>query len=352
MKKAARWIWKHRKGNHFSDKHRYALAIHKLERSWPFQFLAIGAAIIGLGVLIWTLISIRDDLDFRQQERENWRLDRIERAWNRVLRKVGGNTGKGEAINYLLAQKIDLNGIDFSCPTDLNFQANRECSTATIVNGVKFKSFQKDKNQATQEMNFSYMNLRNWEIKNEGFSGKFNDTIITNSIFLNARVAMNNSSRTFFLFNTFRDTTVYLGKDVRMNNNVFDNVYFTFPNASQIEKSEFTNSIVPAKRPPRCKQDGTNFEFQVCGFVKTAKTLLCDNARTKSQLDFVELNFQSHKKVGRVFPHRPNNPEKGDIGKSDIFERNFLCASEFKDVNYSLPISYDEAKRRYPEIYK
>ena len=69
----------------------------------------------------------------REAERENARLDRIERAWNRVLRPAGGNTGKGEAVSYLINQGVSLEGLDLSCEVD---EISGTCENPQIVDQI------------------------------------------------------------------------------------------------------------------------------------------------------------------------------------------------------------------------
>ncbi|MBB4215197.1 hypothetical protein FHT79_002366 [Rhizobium sp. BK212] len=66
------------------------------------------AAAIGFVVIVATAWQIWIDLNDRREER-------VDRAWNRLLRPVGGNTGKDAALNYLFAQGEALQELDISC---------------------------------------------------------------------------------------------------------------------------------------------------------------------------------------------------------------------------------------------
>ncbi|MEM7428553.1 MAG: hypothetical protein AAF441_20880 [Pseudomonadota bacterium] len=110
----------------FSAHHPWARATSNFKQSFPIQLAAIMAAVIGFGTLIATLIQIQEDIASKTIERENLRRDRIERAWDRILIPVSGNTRKGEAISYLLSEGVDLTGIDVSCQRTGNWNANAD----------------------------------------------------------------------------------------------------------------------------------------------------------------------------------------------------------------------------------
>lgn len=89
--------------------------VRKIESSPIVQLVAMFAATVGFGVVMYTAVQIWVDLNDRAEERLQRRDDAIERAWSRVLRPASGNTGKGSAITYLFRNGEDLTGLDLSC---------------------------------------------------------------------------------------------------------------------------------------------------------------------------------------------------------------------------------------------
>jgi hypothetical protein len=79
---------------------------------------------IGVGAWLFVLtvagffIEYRSYLaesDVRREEREARRLERVSTSWETLLRPVGGNTGKGAALNTLLHENQSIQGADLSC---------------------------------------------------------------------------------------------------------------------------------------------------------------------------------------------------------------------------------------------
>lgn len=78
-------------------------------------------------------VTQRED---RQEERAARRLDRISQAWETLLRPVGGNTGKGSALNILLQDGQSLQGADLTCRS-IGEWRDDECTRPAILADVE-----------------------------------------------------------------------------------------------------------------------------------------------------------------------------------------------------------------------
>lgn len=90
-------------------------AVRSFERGALFQYLALLA---GFGSFIFlgaSFFALREEFSFREEERHQRKLDRLEAAWTRLLRPIGGNTGKGPALEYIMKTGADMSGLNLSC---------------------------------------------------------------------------------------------------------------------------------------------------------------------------------------------------------------------------------------------
>jgi hypothetical protein len=96
------------------------------------------AALVGFGVVLFTALQIKLDLDDRAAEREIRRDEAIERAWARLLTRAGGNVGKGGALTTLHREGVFLNAIDLSCRAlgDWDFATER-CVRRVIFGDIE-----------------------------------------------------------------------------------------------------------------------------------------------------------------------------------------------------------------------
>jgi len=62
-----------------------------------------------------TIIQVIADVSSMREDRQARRIDRIERAWSRLLLRAKGNIGKGEALTTLYNEGIALTQVDLSC---------------------------------------------------------------------------------------------------------------------------------------------------------------------------------------------------------------------------------------------
>lgn len=119
---------------------------------------AVGASnLLRLGGIVvagLTFVMILVDIVDRADEREDRRGARIERAWARIQLKMGGDIGKGNAINTLIRADERVSEADFSCAvagiwektnisgktTVLTDWDSEQCKDRPVFSGVDFRS--------------------------------------------------------------------------------------------------------------------------------------------------------------------------------------------------------------------
>ncbi|RWO35905.1 MAG: DUF2065 family protein [Mesorhizobium sp.] len=102
------------------------------------RLVGLLAAIFGFVVVVSTAYQIIVDLEDRREEREVRRAEAIERAWQRLLVRAPGNTGKGAALTVLVNEHQGLQNLDLSCRAigDWNSEFNK-CESRAILAGVE-----------------------------------------------------------------------------------------------------------------------------------------------------------------------------------------------------------------------
>lgn len=86
----------------------FAPAANTIKHSNIGQILALVATAYTLYSVYETTVDLQADVQVRREES-------IERAWNKLLLPMGGNIGKGDALDKLVSENVDLTGIDLSC---------------------------------------------------------------------------------------------------------------------------------------------------------------------------------------------------------------------------------------------
>lgn len=84
-------------------------------RSGVAEIFAILAAFFTLGIAVFTAYQINVDLNDRIEERAERNEGRIVRAYETLVRKIGGDTGKGSALSLLIRSEVPLGDLDLSC---------------------------------------------------------------------------------------------------------------------------------------------------------------------------------------------------------------------------------------------
>lgn len=117
---------------------RLARHVSLFENWWGVRlFLSVGSivALIAFGLSLWAYYEERsvraEEREARKQESIFRRQAQISTAWSTLLTPVGGNTGKAEALDILLASGARLVGVDLSC-RNIGSYANGTCDNPAI----------------------------------------------------------------------------------------------------------------------------------------------------------------------------------------------------------------------------
>lgn len=90
-------------------------AVRYVESSAIAHLVGYSVALLSLASIIMTLVQVQIDLSAQETERAVQQEERVERAWTRLMMPIGGNMGKGYALNLVLQDGTDLNALDLSC---------------------------------------------------------------------------------------------------------------------------------------------------------------------------------------------------------------------------------------------
>ena len=101
-------------------------------RTAIFQYLALFAGFGSFCFLGLSFFEMKDEFQNREEERGAREEERIERAWSNLLRREGGNTGKGKAYSYLLSYGEETFGVNASCSTK-----NEACFNKTVFANIE-----------------------------------------------------------------------------------------------------------------------------------------------------------------------------------------------------------------------
>ena len=106
-----------------------------VKKSEAWGFFTLVRAVEFLAVLI-AFIAFFKDLSYRQEERIARQEERVARAWQLLTTPAPGNSGKGEALEYLNSRGIPLEGIDLTPPI-LVGQWGGDCPQFTYLREVE-----------------------------------------------------------------------------------------------------------------------------------------------------------------------------------------------------------------------
>ena len=115
--------------------HRLADGIEGFSITRIIAALGIWLFLISIVAFVIDLRDRREERQARTEEREFRRLAQIATAWEVLLTPVGGDIGKGNALNTLIASNNPLEGADFSCAAIGVFQ-DGNCKSRPVFNGV------------------------------------------------------------------------------------------------------------------------------------------------------------------------------------------------------------------------
>lgn len=110
--------------------------LRKLEDGFTFRFSKLFIEFTGVVGILFTAWQFVLYLDDRREERSERHEARLERAWNTLQRKVGGETGKGKALTEILRQGASHSALDVGCDTVGTIDAGSKCIDPPIFSGL------------------------------------------------------------------------------------------------------------------------------------------------------------------------------------------------------------------------
>ncbi|MBL0375259.1 hypothetical protein JJB09_24905 [Rhizobium sp. KVB221] len=110
-----------------------------IDNSAVLHFIAIMFAVLTGVVTIGTMWQITTDISDRQTEREEAREERLSRAWAHLMTPVGGQSGKGAAMNVILLSGGRIDQVELSCRKIGDWdQRTGKCANPPVLDGVAF----------------------------------------------------------------------------------------------------------------------------------------------------------------------------------------------------------------------
>lgn len=148
-----------------------------------FRLIALVGALVGFVILVGSAWQIWNDYIDRRE-------DRIDRAWNRLLRPLAGNSGKADAFEYLINSGLSLSGANLSCRALGNFDATgNRCAMAPIFQDLDIGKPDGDMGlfEAIDFSGVSFKNLTltNVHLKKLNFDGVSIDGLVAADSFVN-----------------------------------------------------------------------------------------------------------------------------------------------------------------------
>ena len=156
--------------------------IRLLNNTPVFRLIALVGALVGFVVIVGTAWQIWNDYIDRRE-------DRIDRAWNRLLRPLPGNSGKADAFEYLVGAGLSLSGANLSCKAIGNYDpVGGKCAMAPVFQDLDIGSAAGDIVEL-EAIDFSGLAFRNLMITNVwlkdlNFEGAKIDELIAQGAYL------------------------------------------------------------------------------------------------------------------------------------------------------------------------
>ena len=133
--------------------------IRLLNNTPLFRLIALVGTLVGFVVIVGTAWQIWNDYIDRHE-------DRIDRAWNRLLRPLPGNSGKADAFEYLVKVGLSLSGTNLSCRAIGNYDPiSGKCGSAPVFQDLDI-GFGDGQISEFDAIDFSGVVFRNLQITN------------------------------------------------------------------------------------------------------------------------------------------------------------------------------------------
>ncbi len=122
----------------------WTAGLHKIADWLTGMWLTRILAALGIWALVVTIITLRQDITVRSEERadrieeaEFRKLAQIATAWELLLTRAGGDIGKGNALNTIVEGGSQIVGADLSCEAVGIFE-DGTCISPPIYTNVRF----------------------------------------------------------------------------------------------------------------------------------------------------------------------------------------------------------------------
>lgn len=147
-----------------------------IEKNPAVRVAAGIGAVASMIIVAITFWHIRAEIDDRDDERKARNEERIDRALTRLRERMGGDIGKGWAINVLLNANYSTSTMDISCKAAGTYDdASEDCTLAPSYIGVDAGNAD-NKSSVTREMMkwFTFESIK----ESEFIEGNFNFSVV------------------------------------------------------------------------------------------------------------------------------------------------------------------------------
>ena len=308
-----------------------APAVRSIEQSPTVQVLAAGFIFVGLYQVYADYNVRREEAAVRREEAVAREQEQIDRAWTRILAKTPGNTGKGQALSYLVSKGISVDGINISCRATGNFnESTHECMQQPMITDFVFHGI--DEYQSLTGVDFSEIHFVNWTMNDATlYSSSLRGALIFRCDFDNVAFLEGSADGVSFRGCALTNSRIGLYGAYDIFDSNVSGTHFSTSNIEKYYGSEFFDYIANyawADLPPFLYKDRAHFE--------------------KPQIS----NLKDYIKQGRLVLLDPPRDEDGNI--IDFYKRPVRRKGVMRqNIKHTYTIiSVDQAAREYPEAYR
>ena len=131
--------------------------IKKIHQRFSRNILgAVGLSVVFISVVIaWGVYSNFDIFESQPDRSNKQSFQSAGDAWNFLLKPVGGDTGKGEAVNFIIQSQGKIENIDLSCKAIGDWE-NGKCVRAPILKNINLSDGLFWSNDETQNESYGF----------------------------------------------------------------------------------------------------------------------------------------------------------------------------------------------------
>lgn len=198
-----------------------------MENSSVLHLIAILFAILTGVVTVGTMWQITSDIADRQAERQDAREERLARAWSHLMTRIGGQSGKGAALNIILRSGEKVDRIELSCKTvgDWDDKADK-CINKPEFDGLSFGLASQGKNYRGRNIpRFADVLITNSDFSGMGLFAKDFENVRFEQSNLE-RTTIYSSSKIDLFLSSLKGAKIYYKVDVAFAGNISDVVFY------------------------------------------------------------------------------------------------------------------------------